>query len=105
MLQIPTSELRGKIPKIRRQVEFGKEKIAVTYYSEIIGFLLSIPAADAIASIKNTEEMTLTNFRDNLTRSWEKLQYDLDCIYILNRSRKIMAFVSPRIYSISEVIS
>jgi hypothetical protein len=96
---VSTTELRVKLPKLRRDVALRKETIAVTRYQEAIGFLLPIADATAIAGIKTTEEMSLSKFRDELTISWEKMQFNCDCLFLTSHGRKIMAFVSPHFFS------
>ena len=81
--QIPMSELRIKLPKLRRQVQLGKMRIVCTHYGEVAAFLLPLDdltplireteeSDDHDDIIKNTEDMSLTQFRDQLTQSWEK---------------------------------
>lgn len=100
MKTVSTTELRIRLPKIRRDVALRKETIAVTRYQEAIGFLLPLADATAIAGIKTTEEVSLSKFRDELTVLWEKIQFDCDCFFLTSHGRKIMAFVSPRFFNI-----
>lgn len=100
MKTISTTELRSKLPRLRRDVALKKEKIMVTFYGEAIGFLVPIADTIPITEIKTTEEMSLSDFRNNLTINWEKMQFDCDCIWITSHGRKIMAFVSPRFFNI-----
>ncbi len=94
--QIPMSEMRVKLPKLRRLVQLGKQRIVVTYYGEIIGFLLPIDdlANDQIP-ITASEEMPLTKFRDQMTEAWEVLQSGIDCIYLTFHNRRVLVFLSP----------
>jgi hypothetical protein len=96
--QIPMSEMRVKLPKLRRLVQLGKQRIVVTYYGEIIGFLLPIDdlANDQIP-ITASEEMPLTKFRDRMTEAWELLQSGIDCIYLTFHNRRVLAFLSPKL--------
>lgn len=102
--QVPMSELRVRLPKLRRQVQSGKMKVVCTHYGEIAAFLLPLQDIEVIDSsedvcIKSTEEMPLTEFREHLTESWEKLQEEIDCIYLTFHRRKVIAVVSPRFTS------
>jgi hypothetical protein len=97
---VSTTELRVKLPRLRRDVSLKKEKIAVTFYGEAVGLLVPITDTEPITEIKTTEEMSLSEFRNNLTINWEKMQFDCDCIWITSHGRKIMAFVSPRFFSV-----
>jgi len=101
--QIPMTELRVKIPKLRRQVQLGNLRIVSTHYGEIAAFML--PLSDVIdvvdeegdSIVKRWEEMPLTKFRDQLTYAWETLQSGVDCIYLTFHNRRVVAFVSPRL--------
>lgn len=100
--QIPMSELRVKLPKLRRQVQSGNLRIVCTHYGEVAAFLLPLQDIDALNSsegetiIEQIEEIPLTNFRDQLTEAWERLQSGTDCIYLTFHKRRVVAFVSPR---------
>jgi hypothetical protein len=100
--QIPMSELRIKLPKLRRQVQSGNLRIVCTHYGEVAAFLLPLQDVDDLnsdeggMSIQKSEEIPLTEFRDQLTESWEKLLGGTDCIYLTFHKRRVVAFVSPR---------
>ncbi|WP_197484578.1 type II toxin-antitoxin system Phd/YefM family antitoxin [Phormidesmis priestleyi] len=99
--QIPMSELRIKLPKLRRQVQSGNLRIVCTHYGEVAAFLLPLQDVDALnseeeISIQKTEEIPLTEFRDQLTEAWERLLGGTDCIYLTFHKRRVVAFVSPR---------
>jgi hypothetical protein len=100
--QIPMSELRIKLPKLRRQVQSGNLRIVCTHYGEVAAFLLPLQDVDDLnsdeggISIQKSEEIPLTEFRDQLTESWEKLLGGTDCIYLTFHKRRVVAFVSPR---------
>ena len=100
--QIPMSELRVKLPKLRRQVQSGNLRIVCTHYGEVAAFLLPLQDVDALnsgaeeASIQTSEEMPLTEFRDQLTEAWERLLGGTDCIYLTFHKRRVVAFVSTR---------
>jgi len=100
--QIPMSELRVKLPKLRRVVQSGNLRILCTHYGEVVAFLLPLQDVDALNSddeengIQKTEEMPLTEFRNQLTEAWEKLLSGTDCIYLTFHKRRVVAFVSPR---------
>lgn len=98
--QLPISDLRTSLPKFKRQVQLGMKRIAATYYGQVIGFLvplkdLEIPEQEGV--INNTEEMSLSDFRMQMTECWERLQIDVDCIYVTYHTRRAVAFVSPRL--------
>lgn len=100
--QIPMSELRVKLPKLRRQVQSGNLRIVCTHYGEVAAFLLPLQDVDAFnsegeeSSIQKSEEMPLTEFRDQLTEAWERLLSGTDCIYLTFHKRRVVAFVSTR---------
>lgn len=100
--QIPMSELRIKLPKLRRQVQSGNLRIVCTHYGEVAAFLLPLQDVDALnseegeTSIQTSEEMPLTEFRDQLTEAWERLLGGVDCIYLTFHKRRVVAFVSTR---------
>lgn len=100
--QIPMSELRVKLPKLRRVVQSGNLRLLCTHYGEVVAFLLPLQDVDALNSddeengIQKTEEMPLTEFRNQLTEAWENLLSGTDCIYLTFHKRRVVAFVSPR---------
>jgi len=92
------SEMRVSLPKIRRLVQLGKQRIVITYYGEIVGFLLPIDDLDREEiPILSTKEMPLTQFRDHMTEAWEFLQSGIDCIYLTFHNRKVLVFLSPKL--------
>lgn len=98
--QLPLSELRAHLPKFKRQVQLGMKRIAATYYGEVVGFL--VPLRDVAdleekGLINTTEEMSLTDFRAQMTECWERLQVEVDCIYLTFHTRRAAVFVSPRL--------
>lgn len=100
--QIPMSELRVKLPKLRRQVQSGNLRIVCTHYGEVAAFLLPLQDVDDLnseegeVSIQKSEEIPLTEFRDQLTEASERLLSGTDCIYLTFHKRRVVAFVSPR---------
>ncbi len=97
--EIPISDLRVNLSKIKRKVQLGHERVAACYYGEIVGLLVPL---DDISHEKNIPidkslEMSLSEFRDSLTICWEKLQTDVDCIYLTFHNRRVVAFLSPRL--------
>jgi hypothetical protein len=99
--QLPLTELRANLPKFKRQVQLGMKKIAATYHGQVVGFLVPIKDLERIEEdnlIEQSIDMTLTEFRSEMTECWERLQVDLDCIYITFHSRRAAAFVSPRLH-------
>ncbi len=98
--QLPLSELRIYLPKFKRQVQLGMKRIAATYYGQVVGFLVPLKDISMLEEdglISNTEEMSLSDFRVQMTECWERLQIDLDCIYLTFHTRRAAAFVSPRL--------
>jgi hypothetical protein len=92
------SEMRVKLPKLRRLVQLGKQRIVVTYYGEVIGFLLPIDDLEnEQIPITSAEEMPLTKFRDQMTEAWELLQSGMDCIYLTFHNRRVLVFLSPKL--------
>ena len=89
--RIPMSELRIKLPKIRRQVQSGNLRIACTHYGEIAAFMLPLQDVD-----QEGEDISLTEFREQLTETWERLLGGTDCIYLTFHKRRVAAFVSTR---------
>jgi antitoxin (DNA-binding transcriptional repressor) of toxin-antitoxin stability system len=100
--QIPMSELRVKLPKLRRQVQSGNLRIVCTHYGEVAAFLLPLQDIDTLNSeegensFQKSEEIPLTEFRDRLSEAWERLQCGTDCIYLTFHKRRVVAFISPR---------
>lgn len=100
--QVPMSELRVRLPKLRRQVQLGSLRIVCTHYGEVAAFLLPLQDVDELnsrdieTSIRRSEEISLTDFREQLTEAWEKLLGGIDCIYLTFHKRRVIAFVSPR---------
>lgn len=98
--QLPLSDLRVSLPKFKRQVQLGMKRIAATYYGQVVGFL--VPLKDLETAIREdaitkSEEMSLSDFRSQMTECWERLQVDVDCIYLTYHNRRAAAFVSPRL--------
>ncbi|MEO0868193.1 MAG: hypothetical protein AAFY17_07040 [Cyanobacteria bacterium J06642_11] len=98
--QLPVSDLRTGLPKFKRQVQLGMKRIAATYYGQVVGFLVplkDVSGLEAQGWINSTEEISISEFRSQLTECWEKLQSEVDCIYIKYHTRRAAAFVSPRL--------
>ena len=100
------SELRVKLPKLRRQVQLGNLRVVCTHYGEVAAFLLPLKDIEPLSSpdesgdreslIQIVEDMALTQFRDQLTLAWEKLLSGTDCIYLTFHNRRVVGFLSPR---------
>ncbi len=103
--QIPMSELRVKLPRLRRLVQSGSLRVVCTHYGEVVGFLLPLEDVEFLSSgeiemgIQKSEEIPLTEFRDQLNESWEKLTGGIDCLYLTFHKRRVVAFISPRFTS------
>lgn len=98
--ELPLSDLRSSLPKFKRQVQLGMKRIAATYYGQVVGFLVplkDVAGLEAEGWIRFSEEMSLTEFRGQMTECWERLQVDVDCIYLTFHTRRAAAFVSPRL--------
>ncbi len=98
--QLPLSDLREGLPKFKRQVQLGMKRIAATYYGQVVAFLVplkDLEQAEKDGAISKSEEMSLSDFRLHLTECWERLQMDVDCIYVTYHTRRAVAFVSPRL--------
>jgi len=98
--QLPLSELRVNLPKFKRQVQLGMKRIAATYYGQVVGFLVPLKDVAGLEDegwIRTTEEMSLKDFRGQMTECWERLQVEVDCIYLTFHTRRAAAFVSPRL--------
>lgn len=96
---LPLSDLRSDLPRFKRQVQLGYKRIAASYYGQIVGFLVPLCDVEPLVQdgwIIRIEEMSLTDFRSQMTECWERLQVDTDCIYLKYHSRRAAAFVSPR---------
>jgi len=89
--RIPMSELRIKLPKLRRQIQAGNLRVVCTHYGEIAAFLLPLQDVD-----QEGEDISLTEFREQLTETWERLLGGTDCIYLTFHKRRVAAFVSTR---------
>ena len=97
--QLPLSDLRESLPKFKRQVQLGMKRIAATYYGQVVGFLVPLKDVATLEEegwIMKSEEMSLTDFRAQMTECWERLQVEVDCIYLTFHTRRAAAFVSPR---------
>lgn len=97
--QLPLSDLRSSLPKFKRQVQLGMKRIAATYYGQVVGFLVPLKDLETAlneGAIKQYEEMSISDFRAQMTECWERLQVDIDCIYLNYHNRRAAAFVSPR---------
>ncbi|MFK8184783.1 MAG: hypothetical protein AB8B99_15535 [Phormidesmis sp.] len=98
--QLPISDLRTGLPKFKRQVQLGMKRIAATYYGQVVGFLLPLKDVAGFEDegwINKSEEISISDFRSQLTECWEKLQMDIDCIYLTYHTRRAAVFVSPRL--------
>lgn len=92
---IPMTDIRNGLPKFRRRVQLGSAIILPTFYGDIVGAFVNLPSAETL-SIQNFEEISISEFRANITQHWERLQAEIDCIYLTSHSRRVMAFVSPK---------
>ncbi|ACK65726.1 hypothetical protein PCC8801_1676 [Rippkaea orientalis PCC 8801] len=77
------------------------KRIAATYYGQVVGFLVPLKdiselEEEGLINVNKTEEMSLSDFRAQMTECWERLQIEIDCIYLTFHTRRAAAFVSPR---------
>ena len=97
---IPLTKFRNELPKFKRQAQLYGLTLAVSYYGEIVGYLVPLALANKLeasgAMTRGMEDISLKNFRTDLLECWEKLQVDLDCFYLTAHSCQVAAFVSPR---------
>ncbi|MBD1834502.1 hypothetical protein H6F61_17815 [Cyanobacteria bacterium FACHB-472] len=76
------------------------KRIAATYYGKVVAFLVplkDLEQAEQDGAIGKSEEMSLSDFRLHMTVCWERLQIEVDCIYVTYHTRRAVAFVSPRL--------
>lgn len=76
------------------------KRIAATYYGQVVGFLVPLKDVAGFEEegwIEKFDEMSLSDFRAQMTECWEKLQIEVDCIYLTYHTRRAAAFVSPRL--------
>ena len=95
---IPLSEIRNSLPKFRRQVQLGSIIILPTFYGDVVGVFVNLSSAENL-SIKTSTQLSIGEFRTNITQCWERLQAELDCFYLTSHLRMVMAFVSPKYIS------
>ena len=97
-IQIPISELRSGLAKLKRKVQVGQLRLVITCYGEIVGFLVPMADVDPEKGFPSVQvkEMPLTKFRDQVHESWEHLQAGVDCIYLTFHTRPVVAFVAKR---------
>jgi hypothetical protein len=97
--QIPISELRPRLAKLKRQVQLGRLRLLITCYGEVVGFLVPIDDLEGERDIpiNESEEVPLTKFRDSVNEYWMRLQAGVDIIYLTFHTRPVIAFVSPRL--------
>lgn len=93
------AELRAGMAKFKRQVQAGQKRIIVASHGRIVGFLLPITdfEGDSLIPVENTEEISVSEFRNSISNAWDSLQSDIDCFYLTFHKRRVMAFLSPRL--------
>lgn len=93
---IPISELRIRLTKLKRQVQLGQQRVVVTCYGDVVGFLLPLSdvSPESGTPINCWKEMPLTQFREQLTEAAELLESGVDCIYLTFHTRRVIVFVS-----------
>jgi hypothetical protein len=98
---VTLSELRKRLPEFRRKVQRG-ETLAVEYYKSVVGYLLPISIAETL-EISASEDMRLIDFRDGMNQAWERVDQEvIDCIWLTYHDRRVMAFVSTRLWKEGE---
>ena len=99
--RVSVVDLRSKTLKLRRRVQFNGETLPVYYYEDVIGYLMPIDKAKEF-KISSDATVKITEFRTDITQWWERLQTDLDCVWLEYHDRLAMAFVSPKIYEVEQ---
>ena len=92
---IPLTDIRNGLPKFRRRVQLGSAIILPTFYGDIVGAFVNLPTTETLF-IQKFEETSISEFRANITQYWERLQAEIDCIYLTSHSRRVIAFASPK---------
>ncbi len=98
---IPISELRLKLARLKRQVQLGNKRLAATVHGEVVGYLVpvsDVSSENSTIPIENSKTMPLTEFRDNLTESWEAINSGLDCIYLTFHGRSVIVFLGKHLF-------
>lgn len=93
---IPISEVRITLTKLKRQIQFGRKRVVITCYGEVVGFLLPLDdvSPEKGVPIRRIKEVPLTKFREQLTETKELLESEVDCIYLTFHTRRVIVFVS-----------
>ena len=95
---VPLAELRASLLKIARQVRLKGARIAATHYGQEVGYLVPMKEVASLdISEGRGDDVALTVFRAHITEHWERLQFDIDCVYLTYHSRRVAAFLSPRL--------
>jgi antitoxin (DNA-binding transcriptional repressor) of toxin-antitoxin stability system len=95
--EIALSDLRGQMSVCRRRVQRG-EVIAVTYFGGVVGYLVPLPQLEAV-QIESSLDKALSEFRDNINQSWEKIDSGkVDCLWLTYHDRRVMGFVAVRVW-------
>jgi hypothetical protein len=95
---VSMTEVRVLLPRLRKRVQLGGLVVLPTYYTDVVGVIINMPLSKTL-NIGSSEEVAITKFREKATEYWEKLQSEIDCVYLTSHSRKVMAFVSPKFIS------
>ena len=91
-LSVSSSELHADFSKLKRKVFFVRHRIRVTYYGYTVGFL--VPREQVPGSLREAD-VASTEFRQNMTYWWERLQVDLDVVWLLSHRVRKLGFISP----------
>jgi len=93
--QMPVTSLRVRLPKIRHRIQMGISRIVCTSYGKILGFLVPIKDIPWDPDLTR-QSIGLTDFRDNLTDSFNVLDAT-DILVLTFHSRSVIAVLSPRL--------
>ncbi len=101
--QYPISKVQGFTKAERYRIQKGTHRYVITSCGEIAGFLLPISELGTLNPIRKYTEFTLTEFRHSVGSVWSLLLSGFDCVYITFHNRRIMAFVSPKLFTKEEL--
>lgn len=91
----PASEIINDFARLKRRVQLGRLRIVISYYGDVIGFL--VPLSDLSPEngipIENQITMSINEFENKLKKPKTLTN---DCIYLTSHTRRIIAFLSKK---------
>ena len=90
--QMPISELRPSLAKLRPWIKLGKTRIAVTCYGQTIGYLTSIASIQSIQNAASLE-IPLKQLRDEIHTVRDSLIMGTDLVILTFHRKPELAFV------------